>query len=169
MIFGYMEEIFERKEIELNELRDYDKILPWLLQDKEGRPVRKQTRGIRDLAKNLAEPFGVIERAEKTLIIEDLLDLEVEADKVEIGRRKALRVVREQLKNSARALDLPRLPRQPDIARIGEWSSLFAPMIEEIALEKFDKSVTSTGEWDVLESGERRQISREISRRFTGR
>lgn len=63
IIKGYLESIFERKEIELSGLRDYDKILPWLLQDSKGDLVRKQTIGMRDLAKNLAEPFEIEDKA----------------------------------------------------------------------------------------------------------
>jgi len=71
---GYLESIFERKEIELSTLRDYDKILPWLLQDKEGNLVRKQTSGMRDLAKNLAKPFEIQDQASTET---EILELEI--------------------------------------------------------------------------------------------
>jgi hypothetical protein len=77
---GYEEEIFDRKETEVKELRTYDNILGWLLQDSSGNMVRRQTRVIRDIAKNLAKPFELAEEAERAETYEELTRLESQAN-----------------------------------------------------------------------------------------
>lgn len=61
---GYAEEIFSRRESDINELRSYDNILSWLIQDKNGNAVRKQTSEIRDIAKELSEQYELEEEME---------------------------------------------------------------------------------------------------------
>ncbi len=160
---GSLEDLFAREEIKWH---TYDDILDYLSDD-----GKRRKASYKNVATILAEPTSVKERAEDTLIVEDLLELEQEADNLEPtnARRETLRIVRDRLKEASRAIDLPRLPRQPEIKRVTEYSDLFAPMIEEIATEELGKSVTNEEEWLALESGERRIISREITRRLTGK
>jgi len=90
---GYAEEIFLRKEIEISELKDYDKILPWLQQDKEGNIVRTQTRTIRDIAKDLAEPYKIEEEALIEVDLDKLDKLRIEASKLTIRESETTRIV----------------------------------------------------------------------------
>lgn len=90
---GYAEEIFLRKEIEISELKDYDKILPWLQQDKEGNIVRTQTRTIRDIAKDLAEPYKIEEEALIESDLDKLDKLRTKASKLTIRESETTRIV----------------------------------------------------------------------------
>jgi len=97
---GYAEEIFLRKEIEISELRDYDKILPWLQQDSEGNLVRKQTGVLRDIAKDLAEPFEIADKATAETEVPGLESLGKQAKALssEMRRTETIEIVDDRIK-----------------------------------------------------------------------
>ncbi len=99
---SYAEEIFKRKEYELNNLKDYDKILPWLLQDPKGNLVRKQTRAIRDIAKDLAEPYGIEEEALIETNLDKLDGLRTAASRLTIRRSETSSVVDSRIEGLTR-------------------------------------------------------------------
>jgi len=145
---SYKEEIFER--LEMTNFSTINEIEGWLAGPKRNEVIARRKPSYRNFAIQLQEPLNIIAAAEETESIDELFDLEVEADAVDVSKSKTLRVVRRRMAIASRDIGLPRAPRQPEISRTSEYSDLFQPMMDEISQDKFfPKDEDKTGIWQI--------------------
>lgn len=162
---SYMEEIFERIEVQVDNPTK-ENIMDWL----SGKETTHEKRrgGYSNIATQFREPFAMRERIEETTNVADLIDIDPEVVSITNARAELRGVLKEKERSLLEPTGLPRLPRQADIQKIGQWTPLFSDMIEEIASDR-GLIVTSEAEWDALSGEQRRIISRQVTYRLTGR
>ena len=97
LISSYLEEIYDRKETEINDLKDYSSILAWLIQDHKGNVVRSQSTTIRAIAKGLAEPYLIESSAEKETDLTKLETLQNQANDLSIRRSDTVSYVQTRI------------------------------------------------------------------------
>lgn len=86
---SYEEEIWSRHEKIIQSLGSYEQITAWLTSDGKGNQIRKQSVAIREIAKNLAAPYELMENASSPGIdINRLRSLRIEANDIIVPEQR---------------------------------------------------------------------------------
>lgn len=83
---GYAEEIFERAESQLGNLRTKESILDWLRRSPNGQITRRASSTITNIANELAEPFELDDEVDDVTSVEEFKEFTRKRDALTFGR-----------------------------------------------------------------------------------